>query len=74
VATEAYAVCARQTERRDVHVAEVLGGAAEDSYEQKAAAVEEVEEMGRGDGRGARGGEAAIPQRATCTGMGRTGI
>ena len=32
VATEAYAVCARRTERRDVHVAEALGGAAEGSY------------------------------------------
>jgi hypothetical protein len=49
VATEAYAVCARRTERRDVHVAEAdseaLGGAAKGSYEQEAAAVEEDEEM-----------------------------
>jgi hypothetical protein len=44
VATEAYAVCTRQTERRDVHVAEALDGAAEGSYyEQEAAAVEEDE-------------------------------
>jgi hypothetical protein len=35
-----------------VHVAEVLGGAAEDSYEQEAAAVEEDEEMKREDGHG----------------------
>jgi hypothetical protein len=52
VATEAYAVCARRTERRDVHVAEALGGAAEDSYEQEAAVVEEDEEMEREDERG----------------------
>ena len=49
--TEAYAVCAR-TERRDVHVAEALGGAAEGSYEQEAAVVEEDEEMKREDERG----------------------
>jgi hypothetical protein len=47
VATEAYAVCARRTERWDVHVAEALGGAAEGSYEQEAAVVEEDEEMER---------------------------
>jgi hypothetical protein len=35
VATEAYAVCARQTERRDVHVGESLGAAAEGSCEQE---------------------------------------
>jgi hypothetical protein len=53
VATEAYAVCARRTERRDVHVAETLaGGAAEGSYEQEAAVVE-GEEMEREDERGA---------------------
>jgi hypothetical protein len=52
VATEAYAVSARRTERWDVHVVEVLGGAAEDSYEQEAAAVEEDKEMGREDERG----------------------
>jgi len=52
VATEAYAVCARRTERRDVHVAEALGGAAEGSYEQEAAVVEEDEEMEREDERG----------------------
>jgi hypothetical protein len=34
VVADAYAVCARRTERRDVHVAEALGGAAEGSYEQ----------------------------------------
>jgi len=45
-------VCARRTERRDVHVAEALGGAAEGSYEQEAAAVEEDEEMEREDERG----------------------
>ena len=49
MATEAYAVCARRTERRDVHVAEALGGAAEGSYEQEAAVVEEDEEMERED-------------------------
>jgi hypothetical protein len=49
VATETYAVCARRTERRDVHVAEVLGGAAEGSYEQEAAVVEEDEEVERED-------------------------
>ena len=49
---EAYAVCARRTERRDVHVAEALGGAAEGSYEQEAAVVEEDEEMEREDERG----------------------
>jgi hypothetical protein len=32
-----------------VHVAELLGGAAEGSYEQEAAAVEEDEEMERED-------------------------
>jgi hypothetical protein len=47
VATEAYAVCARRTKRWDVHVAEALGGAAEGSYEQEAAVVEEDEEMER---------------------------
>ena len=53
MATEAYAVCARRTERRDVHVAEALGGAAEgSSYEQEAAVVEEDEEMEREDERG----------------------
>jgi hypothetical protein len=35
-----------------VHVVEVLGGAAEGSYEQEAAAVEEDEEMKREDERG----------------------
>jgi hypothetical protein len=50
VATEAYAVCAR-TERRDVHVSEALGGAAEGSYKQEAAVVEEDEEMEREDER-----------------------
>jgi hypothetical protein len=39
VTTEAYAVCARPTERQDVHVAEALSAAAEGSYEQEAAAV-----------------------------------
>jgi hypothetical protein len=43
VATEAYAVCARKTERRDVHVVEALGGAAEYSYGQEAAVVAEDE-------------------------------
>jgi hypothetical protein len=52
VATEAYAVCARRTERRDIHVAEALGGAAKGSYEQEAAVVEEDEEMEREDERG----------------------
>ena len=52
MATEAHAVCARRTERRDVHVAEALGGAAEGSYEQEAAVVEEDEEMEREDERG----------------------
>ena len=52
MATEAYAVCARRTERRDVHVAEALVGAAEGSYEQEAAVVEEDEEMEREDERG----------------------
>ena len=52
MATDAYAVCARRTERRDVHVAEALGGAAEGSYEQEAAVVEEDEEMEREDERG----------------------
>ena len=52
MSTEAYAVCARRTERRDVHVAEALGGAAEGSYEQEAAVVEEDEEMEREDERG----------------------
>jgi hypothetical protein len=45
VATEAYAVCARRTERRDAH-------ATEGSYEQEAAVVEEGEEMEREDERG----------------------
>jgi hypothetical protein len=49
VDTEAYAVCARRTERWDVHVAEALGGAAECRCDQEAAAVEEDEEMERGD-------------------------
>jgi hypothetical protein len=40
------------TERRDVHVAEALGGAAEGSYEQEAAVVEEDEEVEREDERG----------------------
>jgi hypothetical protein len=71
VATEAYAVCARRTERRDVHVAEALGGAAEGSYEQEAAVVEEDEEMEQEDERGVA---KRRPQRARCTGMGRTGI
>jgi hypothetical protein len=35
------------TERREVHVAEALGGAAEGSYEQEAAVVEEDDEMER---------------------------
>jgi hypothetical protein len=35
-----------------VHVVEALGGAAEGSYEQEAAAVEEDEEMEREDVRG----------------------
>jgi hypothetical protein len=49
VVIEAYAVCARQTERRDVHVADTLGAAAaEGSYEQEAATVEEDEVMERG--------------------------
>ena len=52
MATEAYTVCARRTERRDVHVAEALGGAAEGSYEQEAAVVEEDEEMKREGERG----------------------
>ena len=52
MATEAYAVCARRTERRDVHVAEALGRPAEGSYEQEAAVVEEDEEMEREDERG----------------------
>ena len=45
-------VCARRTERRDVHAVGVLGGAAEGSYEQEAAVVEEDEEMEREDERG----------------------
>ena len=73
VATEGHAVCARRTERRDVHVAEALGGAAEGSYEQEAAVVEEDEEVERADERGVAG-EAARPQRARCAGMGKTGI
>ena len=73
MATEAHAVCARRTERRDVHVAEALGGAAEGSYEQEAAVGEEDEEMEREDERGVAT-EAARPQRAGCAGMGRTGI
>jgi hypothetical protein len=52
VTIESYAECARRTERRDVHVVEALGGAAEGSYEQEAAAVEENEEMEREDERG----------------------
>ena len=52
MATEAYAVCARRTQRRGVHVAEAQGGAAEGSYEQEAAVVEEDEEMEREDERG----------------------
>jgi hypothetical protein len=40
-----------QPERRDVHVAEALGGVAEGSYEQEAV-VEEDEEMEREDERG----------------------
>ena len=39
-------------ERRDVHVGEALDGAAEGSYEQEAAVVEEDEEMEREDERG----------------------
>jgi hypothetical protein len=49
---EVYAVCTRRIERRDVHAAEALGGAAEGSYEQEAAAVEDDEEMEREDERG----------------------
>ena len=52
MATEAYAVCARRTERRDAHVAEALSGSAEGSYEQEAAVVEGDEEMEREDERG----------------------
>ena len=52
MATAAYAVCARRTERWEVHVVEALGGAAEGSYEQEAAVVEEDEEMEREDERG----------------------
>jgi hypothetical protein len=37
-----------EPERRDVHLAEALGGAAEGSYEQEAAVVKS--EGGRGDG------------------------
>jgi hypothetical protein len=41
-----------QSGARDVPVADALGGAAEGSYEPEAAAVEEDEEMERGDERG----------------------
>jgi hypothetical protein len=73
-ATEAHAVCARRTERRDVHVAEALGGAADGSYEQEAAVVEDDEEMEREDERGVAKRPDPNEQRARCTGMGRTGI
>jgi hypothetical protein len=50
VGTEAYAVCARRTERRDVHVAEALAGRGgrRQLYEQEAAVVEGDEEMEHG--------------------------
>jgi hypothetical protein len=51
----------RRTERRDVHVTEALGGAAEGSCEQETAAVEEDEEMDREDERGCGEYEAARP-------------
>jgi hypothetical protein len=54
VTTEAYAVCARRRERRDMHVAEALGRAAGGSCEQEAAAVwrRTTHEIEREDGRG----------------------
>jgi hypothetical protein len=69
-----YAVCARRTERWDAHAAEaLLGGAAEGSYEQEAAAVEEDDKMERED----EGGVAKRPDlngaTARCAGVGRTG-
>jgi hypothetical protein len=62
----------RRTDRRDVHVAEALGGAAEGSYEQEAAVVEEDEEMEREAERGV----AKRPDlnELDGPGMGRTGI
>jgi hypothetical protein len=70
-----YAVCARRTERRDVHVVEALGGAAEGSYEQKAAVVEEDEEMEREDERGvAKRPDLNELCRCRCARTGRTGI
>jgi hypothetical protein len=48
VATAAYAVYARRTERGGICTwREALGGVAEGSYEQEAAAVEEDEEIER---------------------------
>ena len=68
MATEAYAVCARRTERRDVHVSEVLDRVAEGSYEQEAAVVEEDEEVEREDERGVAKrpdlNELDVPERA----------
>jgi hypothetical protein len=55
VTTEAYAVCARRTEQRDVHVTwrrRWAGRQKAASYEQEAAVVEEDEEMELEDERG----------------------
>ena len=74
-----YAVYARRKERRDVHVVEALGGAAEGSYEQEAAAVEEdeavPEEMEQKDERGvAKRPDLNELLANRCAGKGRIGI
>jgi hypothetical protein len=81
VAIEAYAVCARRTERRDVHVVEALGGAVGGGYEQEAAVVEvdeEMELMDREDGRGvakrSEGWRSGQTRRDIRARKGRTGI
>jgi hypothetical protein len=63
-------VCSlRKADRAEgcAHVVETLGGAAEGSYEQEAAVVEEDEEMEREDGRGVAK-LSGRPHRARCAG------
>jgi hypothetical protein len=54
-------------------VVEALGGAAEGSYEQEAAVVEEDEEMEREDERGVAK-RPDLNELRRCARMGRTGI
>jgi hypothetical protein len=63
-----------RTERRDVQVAQALGAAAEGSYEQEAAAVDEDEEMEREDEQGWRSQQPIchLDLDVPCAGMGRT--